>query len=157
MAGLLYVVSTPIGNLEDITYRAVNALKAADWIACEDTRTTHRLLAHYGITTRSLSYHEHNELERPTELTARLLAGDTGALVSDAGTPLLSDPGYRLVRAAVEAGVRVEALPGAVRASRRAGGLGIALRSVSLRRIPAVETGRAHASARSAAAKRPRP
>jgi 16S rRNA (cytidine1402-2'-O)-methyltransferase len=113
MPGLLYVVSTPIGNLEDITYRAVNALKSADWIACEDTRTTHRLLAHYAITTRSLSYHEHNELERAPELTARLLAGETGALVSDAGTPLLSDPGYRLVRAAVEAGVKVEALPGA--------------------------------------------
>jgi 16S rRNA (cytidine1402-2'-O)-methyltransferase len=113
MPGLLYVVSTPIGNLEDITYRAVNALKTANWIACEDTRTTHRLLVHYGITTRSVSYHEHNELERSRDLTARLLAGDTGALVSDAGTPLLSDPGYRLVRAAVEAGVRVEALPGA--------------------------------------------
>jgi len=113
MPGLLYVVSTPIGNLEDITYRAVNALKSADWIACEDTRTTHRLLSHYGITTRSLSYHDHNEQPRSAELTARLVAGETGALVSDAGTPLLSDPGYRLVRAAIEAGIRVEALPGA--------------------------------------------
>src|SRR5271154_3381901 len=113
MPGLLYVVSTPIGNLEDITYRAVNALKSADWIACEDTRTTYRLLSHYGITTRSLSYHDHNEQERAAELTERLVAGETGALVSDAGTPLLSDPGYRLVRAAIEAGVRVEALPGA--------------------------------------------
>jgi 16S rRNA (cytidine1402-2'-O)-methyltransferase len=113
MAGLLYVVSTPIGNLEDITFRAVNALKAADWIACEDTRTTHKLLMHYGITTRPISYHDYNEQERSIELAARLVAGETGALVSDAGTPLLSDPGYRLVRAAIEAGVRVEALPGA--------------------------------------------
>lgn len=106
------MVATPIGNLGDITYRAVDALKAASWIACEDTRTTKRLLDHYGISTQSLSYHEHNELERAQELTERLLSGETGALVSDAGTPLLSDPGYRLVRAAIEAGIRVEALPG---------------------------------------------
>src|SRR4051812_35290829 len=112
MPGLLYVVSTPIGNLEDITYRAVRILKEADWIACEDTRTTRRLLDHYGIETRTLSYHEHNEVNRTEDLIARLQQGETGALVSDAGTPLLSDPGYRIVRAAVEAGIRVEALPG---------------------------------------------
>ena len=110
--GKLYVVSTPIGNLEDITYRAVRLLREASWIACEDTRTTKKLLDHYGIHTRSLSYHEHNETARTEDLVARLMAGETGALVSDAGTPLLSDPGYRIVRAAVEAGVRVEALPG---------------------------------------------
>jgi 16S rRNA (cytidine1402-2'-O)-methyltransferase len=113
MPGLLYVVATPIGNLEDITYRAVRVLKEADWIACEDTRTTRRLLDHYGIQTRSLSYHEHNEASRTEDLIARLQQGETGALVSDAGTPLLSDPGYRVVRAAVEAGIRVEAIPGA--------------------------------------------
>src|ERR1700678_2759908 len=113
MAGLLYVVSTPIGNLEDMTYRAVRLLREASWIACEDTRTTKKLLDHYGIHTRSLSYHEHNETARTEDLVAHLMAGETGALVSDAGTPLLSDPGYRIVRAAVEAGVRVEALPGA--------------------------------------------
>ena len=112
MPGLLYVVATPIGNLEDITYRAVRILKEADWIACEDTRTTRRLLDHYGIQTRSISYHEHNEAHRTEDLIARLQQGETGALVSDAGTPLLSDPGYRIVRAAVEAGIRVEALPG---------------------------------------------
>jgi 16S rRNA (cytidine1402-2'-O)-methyltransferase len=112
MVGLLYVVSTPIGNLEDITYRAVRLLKEADWIACEDTRTTKRLLDHYSIQTRSLSYHEHNEANRTEDLVARLQQGETGALVSDAGTPLLSDPGYRIVRAAVQAGIRVEALPG---------------------------------------------
>lgn len=112
MPGLLYVVSTPIGNLEDITYRAVRILKEADWIACEDTRTTKRLLDHYGIQTRSISYHEHNEANRTEDLVARLQRGETGALVSDAGTPLLSDPGYRIVRAAVQAGIRIEALPG---------------------------------------------
>ena len=111
-AGCLYVVATPIGNLEDITYRAVRILKEVDWIACEDTRTTHRLLEHYGITTRALSYHEHNETERTEELIERLAGGEKGALVSDAGTPLVSDPGYRLVHAAVDAGIRIEALPG---------------------------------------------
>ena len=113
MPGRLYVVSTPIGNLEDITYRAVRILKEADWIACEDTRTTRRLLDHYGIETRTVSYHEHNETERAAELIARIGQGESGALVSDAGTPLLSDPGYRLVHAAAQAGVRIEPLPGA--------------------------------------------
>jgi 16S rRNA (cytidine1402-2'-O)-methyltransferase len=112
MPGLLYVVSTPIGNLEDITYRAVRVLKEADWVACEDTRTTRRLLDHYGIQTRTISYHEHNEAHRTEDLIARLLAGENGALVSDAGTPLLNDPGYRIVHAAVDAGIRIEALPG---------------------------------------------
>jgi 16S rRNA (cytidine1402-2'-O)-methyltransferase len=113
MPGRLYVVSTPIGNLEDITYRAVRILKEADWIACEDTRTTRRLLDHYAIETRTISYHEHNETERAAELIARIEQGESGALVSDAGTPLLSDPGYRLVHAAAQAGVRIEPLPGA--------------------------------------------
>ncbi|HWE52686.1 MAG TPA: 16S rRNA (cytidine(1402)-2'-O)-methyltransferase [Bryobacteraceae bacterium] len=113
MPGVLYVVATPIGNLEDFTYRAVRILREANWIACEDTRTTKKLLDHYAIHTRSLSYHEHNEAARTEDLIAQLLGGETGALVSDAGTPLLSDPGYRIVRAAVEAGVRVEAIPGA--------------------------------------------
>ncbi|HEU5022321.1 MAG TPA: 16S rRNA (cytidine(1402)-2'-O)-methyltransferase [Bryobacteraceae bacterium] len=112
MPGRLYVVSTPIGNLEDITYRAVRILKEIDWVACEDTRTTRRLLDHYGISKPTVSYHEHNETERAAELIARIEQGESGALVSDAGTPLLSDPGYRLVHAAAEAGVRVEALPG---------------------------------------------
>lgn len=113
MSGILYVVATPIGNLEDMTYRAVRVLKEVDWVACEDTRTTRRLLDHYGITTRSVSYHEHNEASRTEDLVARLQQGEKGALVSDAGTPLLSDPGYRIVRSAVEAGIKVEALPGA--------------------------------------------
>ena len=112
MSGRLYVVATPIGNLEDITFRAVRMLKEAALIACEDTRQTHKLLEHYGISTPVISYHEHNEAQRAAELAARLAAGENVALVSDAGTPLVSDPGYRLVRAAIEAGVPVEAIPG---------------------------------------------
>lgn len=113
MPGKLCVVATPIGNLEDITFRAVRLLKEADWIACEDTRTTGNLLRHYSISTRTVSYHDHNEAGRSAELIARLTQGETGALVSDAGTPLVSDPGYRLVHEALAAGITVEAVPGA--------------------------------------------
>jgi 16S rRNA (cytidine1402-2'-O)-methyltransferase len=112
MSGRLFVVGTPIGNLEDITYRAVRVLKEADLIACEDTRQTHKLLEHYGIAVPSISYHEHNEVERAQELAARLLAGTTIALVSDAGMPLVADPGYRLVRAAIDNGIPVYPVPG---------------------------------------------
>lgn len=113
MAATLFVVATPIGNLEDITFRAVRILKEVDWIACEDTRQTAKLLQHYAIGTPTVSYHEHNELERARDLTGRLLGGSPGALVSDAGMPLVSDPGYRLVHAAVDAGIPVVAVPGA--------------------------------------------
>jgi len=112
MPGLLYLVATPIGNLEDITYRAVRVLRECDAIACEDTRQTRKLLDHYGIEKPTISYHEHNEAQRSAELAARLMAGETIALVSDAGMPLVSDPGYRLVRAAIENGVSVQPLPG---------------------------------------------
>lgn len=112
MSGLLYLVATPIGNLEDITYRAVRVLKEVDLIACEDTRQTSKLLAHYGIERPTVSYHEHNEAERSQDLAARMAAGASIALVSDAGMPLISDPGYRLVRAAIDAGVPVVAIPG---------------------------------------------
>jgi 16S rRNA (cytidine1402-2'-O)-methyltransferase len=112
MAGTLYVVSTPIGNLEDLSPRARDILSGADLIACEDTRVTAKLLRRFGIRTPSVSYHEHNERERAAELLARLEEGKSVALVSDAGTPLVSDPGYRLVRAAREAGVPVRAVPG---------------------------------------------
>ncbi len=105
-------MATPIGNLEDITFRAVRVLKEAALIACEDTRQTRKLLEHYGIPTPVISYHEHNEAQRAEELAARLAAGENIALVSDAGTPLVSDPGYRLVRAAIDAGAPVEAIPG---------------------------------------------
>jgi 16S rRNA (cytidine1402-2'-O)-methyltransferase len=113
MAGLLYVVATPIGNLEDITYRAVRLLGEADLIACEDTRQTRKLLDHYQIHKPTVSYHEHNEMERTEELVARLITGETIALVSDAGMPLVSDPGYRLVHAAIDAGITVHPIPGA--------------------------------------------
>ena len=126
LSGTLYLVATPIGNLEDITFRAVRVLKEADLIACEDTRQTRKLMNHYGISAPTLSYHEHNEAERSRELTAKLLAGTSVALVSDAGMPLISDPGYRLVRAAIDNGIRVEAVPGpsAVLTALAASGLG---------------------------------
>ena len=110
--GTLHVVATPIGNLEDITYRAVRTLGEADLIAAEDTRRTAKLLAHYGISTRCTSFHEHNEARKSGALIGRLERGERVALVSDAGTPLISDPGRRLVRAALDAGLRVEAIPG---------------------------------------------
>jgi 16S rRNA (cytidine1402-2'-O)-methyltransferase len=113
MPGVLYVVATPIGNLEDITYRAVRVLGEAALIACEDTRQTRKLLDRYGIRTSAVSYHEHNEQARAAELVERMLAGESVALVSDAGTPLVSDPGYRIVAAAIAAGIRVEPIPGA--------------------------------------------
>ena len=109
---MLYVVATPIGNLEDITFRAVRILKEADLIACEDTRHTRKLLDHYGIHKPAVSYHEHNEEARAVELLAKLQAGATIALVSDAGTPLISDPGYRLVAKALEHGIPVQPIPG---------------------------------------------
>ena len=113
MSGVLYLVATPIGNLEDMTYRAVRVLGEVDIIACEDTRQTRKLLDHYGIHKPTVSYHEHNEVERTEELAERLRAGLTVALVSDAGMPLVSDPGYRLVRAAIDSGVPVQPVPGA--------------------------------------------
>jgi 16S rRNA (cytidine1402-2'-O)-methyltransferase len=109
----LYLVATPIGNLRDITLRALETLAAADVIACEDTRVTRHLLEHYGIATPLTPYHEHNAAAARPKLLERLGAGDAVALVSDAGTPLVSDPGYKLVRAARDAGHAVSAVPGA--------------------------------------------
>ena len=112
MPGILYLVATPIGNLDDITYRAIKVLGEVDLIACEDTRHTRKLLTHYGISTRTISYHEHNERERANELLKRLNAGESVAVVSDAGTPGISDPGFRLVQLAIENQVRVIPVPG---------------------------------------------
>jgi 16S rRNA (cytidine1402-2'-O)-methyltransferase len=111
--GVLFVVATPIGNPEDITARAIRVLAEADLIACEDTRRTGRLLAAHSIRTPTVSYFEHNEERRTPELIERLRAGAKIALVTDAGTPAISDPGYRLVRAAIENGIHVTAVPGA--------------------------------------------
>ena len=109
----LHLVATPIGNLADITLRALEVLAGADVVACEDTRVTRKLMDRYGIATPLTPYHEHNAAEARPKLLARLAAGQAVALVSDAGTPLISDPGYKLVRAAREAGHAVTALPGA--------------------------------------------
>jgi len=112
MAGTLYIVATPIGNLEDITLRALRVLKEVDHIACEDTRHTRKLLAHYQVSTPTISYHEHNERERSVELVKKLEAGQNIAVVSDAGTPLISDPGLRIVREAIACGISVVPIPG---------------------------------------------
>jgi 16S rRNA (cytidine1402-2'-O)-methyltransferase len=112
MTGTLYIVATPIGNLEDITQRALRVLAQVEVVACEDTRRTRVLLNHFGIKTRTLSYHEHNELERAEQICELLLAGKDVALVSDAGTPLINDPGFRLTNAAIESELAVVPIPG---------------------------------------------
>jgi 16S rRNA (cytidine1402-2'-O)-methyltransferase len=109
----LVLVSTPIGNLGDMTARAVSALREADLVLCEDTRTSAGLLRHFGVRTMTASLHDHNEAGRVPDILGRIAGGALIALISDAGTPLMSDPGYRLVRAALEAGVAVTAAPGA--------------------------------------------
>lgn len=109
---MLYLVPTPIGHLEDITLRALNTLKQVDLIACEDTRTSSVLLNHYDIRTPKTSYHDHNERTKAPQLIDRMHAGQRIALITDAGSPGISDPGFYLVRACIEAGIRVEALPG---------------------------------------------
>jgi 16S rRNA (cytidine1402-2'-O)-methyltransferase len=110
--GTLYIVATPIGNLEDLSFRAIRVLHEVGVIACEDTRHTRLLLQRHGIATPLVSYHEHNEQTRTPELVRRLQAGESVALVSDAGTPLLSDPGYTLIRRAIATGVSVVPIPG---------------------------------------------
>lgn len=110
--GVLYVVATPIGNLDDITYRAVHVLANVDLIACEDTRHTRKLLDHYAIDRPTISYHEHNEQERAEELLQKLVQGMSIAQVSDAGMPGIADPGYRVIRLAIEHGIPVRPVPG---------------------------------------------
>lgn len=111
--GKLFLVPTPIGNLEDITFRAIKVLKEADFILAEDTRNSGKLLKHFDITTQMISHHMHNEHKTVDQLVGRMQAGETFALISDAGTPAISDPGFLLTRACVEAGVEVDCLPGA--------------------------------------------
>ena len=113
MNSVLYVVSTPIGNLDDISRRAISVLESVDWVAAEDTRHSQRLLDQLGLRKRMISCHDHNENQRSAELVERMKNGEKGALISDAGTPLVSDPGYRLVRACQDAGVQVVPVPGA--------------------------------------------
>jgi len=113
MPGTLFVVATPIGNLEDITVRALRVLRSVAVIAAEDTRRTAQLLARHAIATPTTSLHEHNESRKASGIVERLARGEDVALVSDAGTPTVSDPGGRLIRAAIDAGIRVEPLPGA--------------------------------------------
>ena len=112
MPGSLFVVATPIGNLEDITLRALRVLKQVDLIAAEDTRRTGHLLTHFGITTRTTSLHEHNEKSRVPGLIQQVVGGLQLAVVTDAGMPSVSDPGYLIVRSAIDAGVKVEVIPG---------------------------------------------
>ena len=112
MAGILYVVATPIGNLGDMTHRAINVLAEVDVIASEDTRVTRRLLSHFEIKNRCISYHDKNEIYRAEELVNSLCEGDSIALVSDAGTPCISDPGYRIVNLAKQSGIEVVSVPG---------------------------------------------
>ena len=112
MAGKLVIVGTPIGNLSDMSPRAIDALRGVDLILCEDTRHTRKLLTHFGIETPAESYHEHNEDEKAPQLVERIEAGQSFALVSDAGMPLVSDPGYRIVKLARERGIEIEPIPG---------------------------------------------
>jgi len=111
-SGILYIVATPIGNLEDITFRAVRTLKEVDLIAAEDTRHSRKLLSHFSIATRLTPYHDHNERLKSDYLLERLREGDSVAIITDAGTPCIADPGYRIARAAAEAGIRVVPIPG---------------------------------------------
>jgi 16S rRNA (cytidine1402-2'-O)-methyltransferase len=112
VAGILYIVATPIGNLEDFTFRALRVLKEADLIAAEDTRHSRKLLDHYGVKTPLTSYHEHNERSKAQHLITRLQRGENIALISDAGTPALSDPGQRLVQECIRADITVSPVPG---------------------------------------------
>lgn len=111
--GKLFVVPTPVGNLEDITFRAVRTLKEVDFILAEDTRTSGKLLKHFSIDTKMYAHHKFNEHTATDKITERLSGGETAALISDAGTPAISDPGYLVVRKCIDAGIQVECLPGA--------------------------------------------
>ena len=136
--GILYIVPTPVGNMEDMTMRAVRILKEADLVLAEDTRTSGVLLQHFDIKNRLMSHHKFNEHGTTASVVDRLKAGETIALISDAGTPGISDPGFFLAREAAKAGITVQCLPG-VRSGNRQ--FGAALRSLLLRGFPAAEEG----------------
>ena len=138
MSGTLFVVATPIGNLEDITFRAVRVLREADLIAAEDTRRTAKLLAHFAISTRTVSFHDHNRRSRTPQVVARIEGGEKVALVSDAGTPGLSDPGIDLVRTCLERGLRVEPVPGPSAALAAATASGFPLEPLTVFGFPPV-------------------
>jgi 16S rRNA (cytidine1402-2'-O)-methyltransferase len=137
----LYLVATPIGNLEDITVRAIRILKQADLIACEDTRQTLKLLNRYGINTPTISYHEHNEAARAAELVEKLAQGSRIAVVTDAGTPGISDPGFRLVSLAIERGLPVVPIPGPAAFVSALVGAGLPVESFSFRGFLPPKTG----------------
>jgi 16S rRNA (cytidine1402-2'-O)-methyltransferase len=137
----LYLVATPIGNLEDITLRAIRVLKQADLIACEDTRQTLKLLNRYGINTPTISYHEHNEAARAAELAEKLAQGSRIAVVTDAGTPGISDPGFRLVSLAIERGLPVVPIPGPAAFVSALVGAGLPVESFSFRGFLPPKTG----------------
>ena len=148
VSGRLVVCPTPIGNLEDVTLRVLSALREADVVACEDTRRTRVLLDRYGVSGQLVSYHEHNEQARSAELVARMRSGAVVALVSDAGMPLVSDPGYVLVRACVAAGLPVEVLPGPSAAITALVASGLPAAEWRVRGLPAAQEGRAGAAVR---------
>ncbi len=141
-AGKLYIIATPIGNLEDITLRALRVLGEVDLVAAEDTRKTGRLLSHYNIKKPQTSYFEHNEQHKTPQLLDRLEQGLTLALVTDAGTPCISDPGYRLVAGAIERGIPVEALPGACAAVAALSIAGLPVHSFAFEGFLPPKTGR---------------
>src|SRR5215470_16301 len=137
----LYLVATPIGNLEDISLRAIRVLKQVDLIACEDTRQTQKLLNHYGIEKPTVSHHEHNEASRAAELIEKLVAGVRIAVVSDAGTPCISDPGFRLLSLAIERGVPVVPIPGPAAFTAALVASGLPVESFSFRGFLPVKSG----------------
>jgi 16S rRNA (cytidine1402-2'-O)-methyltransferase len=141
-AGKLYIVSTPIGNLNDITYRALEILRSVDLIAAEDTRHTRKLLAHFDIHTKMCSYHTHNEHQKTAKLIAEVQAGLKLAVVSDAGTPAIADPGFLLVREAVAAGIEPEIIPGVSALTFAATAAGLPVDKFAFYGFPPVKSGR---------------
>ena len=134
--GTLYIVGTPIGNLGDMTYRAVETLKSVDFICAEDTRVTAKLLNHFEIKKPLVSYHEHNAAEAGKRVTARLLSGEDAAIVTDAGMPCISDPGEMLVRECAEAGIDVKVVPGPTAAMSAAAVSGLSTRHIAFHGFP---------------------